>query len=89
MDLIKACVMKVAEGAPRVSVVIKVDYRPGLVDAIQGKVRAARSGCRTGSSTVGTANPGKGTAASCGTVTVAGSVGVATARAGGGAAPYG
>lgn len=40
MDLIKACVMKVAESAPRVSAVIKVDYRPGVIGALQGKVRA-------------------------------------------------
>ena len=38
MDLIKACVMKVAESAPRVSVVIKVDHRPGVDDALHTKV---------------------------------------------------
>lgn len=40
MSLIKVCVMKVAERAPRVSVVIKVDHRPGVVGGLQGKVRA-------------------------------------------------
>jgi uncharacterized protein (TIGR00106 family) len=40
MALIKACVMKVAEVAPRVSVVIKVDHRPGSVDALHHKVQA-------------------------------------------------
>jgi len=40
MDLIKACVMKVAEQAPRVSVVIKIDHRPGVTGALAGKVAA-------------------------------------------------
>lgn len=40
MALIKACVMKTAEDAPRVSVVIKLDYRPGAVDAMHNKVKA-------------------------------------------------
>jgi len=40
MALIKACVMTVAEAAPRVSVVIKVDHRPGVGDALRGKVEA-------------------------------------------------
>ena len=40
MDLVKRCVMKVAEGAPRVSVVVKIDYRPGTVDALHQKVQA-------------------------------------------------
>jgi uncharacterized protein (TIGR00106 family) len=40
MALIKACVMKVAESAPRVSVVIKLDHRPGTVDALHHKVQA-------------------------------------------------
>ena len=40
MGLIKACVMKVAEMAPRVSVVIKVDHRPGVTGALEAKVRA-------------------------------------------------
>ena len=40
MSLIKACVMTVAEIAPRVSVVIKIDHRPGVTNALQGKVDA-------------------------------------------------
>jgi uncharacterized protein YqgV (UPF0045/DUF77 family) len=40
MTVIRACVMKVAERAPRVSVVIKVDYRPGVTNALEGKVEA-------------------------------------------------
>ena len=40
MELVKRCVMKVGEAAPRVSVVLKIDYRPGAVDAIHHKVRA-------------------------------------------------
>jgi uncharacterized protein (TIGR00106 family) len=38
MALVKACVMRVAESAPRVSVVIKLDHRPGAVDAMHAKV---------------------------------------------------
>lgn len=38
MALIKACVDKVAEAAPRVSVVIKVDHRPGVTGALHAKV---------------------------------------------------
>jgi len=40
MALIKACVMTVADAAPRVSVVIKVDYRVGVTDALHAKVDA-------------------------------------------------
>jgi uncharacterized protein (TIGR00106 family) len=40
MALIRACVMTVAEAAPRVSVVIKIDHRPGVTDALSGKVDA-------------------------------------------------
>ena len=40
MALIKSCVMTVAEAAPRVSVVIKIDHRPGVSNALQGKVDA-------------------------------------------------
>ena len=40
MALIKACVMKVGESAPRVSVVIKVDHRPGVTDGLHTKVAA-------------------------------------------------
>ena len=38
MGLVKACVDKVAEAAPRVSVVIKIDHRPGVEDALHAKV---------------------------------------------------
>jgi uncharacterized protein (TIGR00106 family) len=40
MDLVKACVMKVGESAPRVSVVIKLDHRPAAADAMHDKVEA-------------------------------------------------
>lgn len=40
MALVKACVEKVAEEAPRVSVVVKIDYRPGHDGAITTKVEA-------------------------------------------------
>jgi uncharacterized protein (TIGR00106 family) len=38
MALIKACVTTVGEAAPRVSVVIKIDHRPGASDALHQKV---------------------------------------------------
>lgn len=38
MGLIHACVAKVAESSPRVSVVIKVDHRPGVSHALASKV---------------------------------------------------
>lgn len=40
MGVIRQCVEKVAEGAPRVSVVIKLDYRPGHHDTMHTKVSA-------------------------------------------------
>jgi uncharacterized protein (TIGR00106 family) len=40
MALVKACVMTVADVAPRVSVVIKIDHRPGATDALHAKVDA-------------------------------------------------
>jgi uncharacterized protein (TIGR00106 family) len=40
MDLIKSCVMKVGESAPRVSVVIKIDHRTGVTGALQHKVES-------------------------------------------------
>jgi uncharacterized protein (TIGR00106 family) len=40
MDLIKACVMSAAAAAPRVSVVIKIDHRAGVTDALHSKVDA-------------------------------------------------
>jgi uncharacterized protein (TIGR00106 family) len=38
MDLLKRCVDALAEQAPRVSVVVKLDYRPGTDDALHTKV---------------------------------------------------
>jgi uncharacterized protein (TIGR00106 family) len=40
MSLLKACVMKVGETAPRVSIVIKIDHRPGVSDALHHKVES-------------------------------------------------
>jgi uncharacterized protein (TIGR00106 family) len=40
MALLKQCVDRVAQDAPRVSVVIKIDHRPGYDRAITGKVAA-------------------------------------------------
>jgi uncharacterized protein (TIGR00106 family) len=46
MAVVKACVDKVAEAAPRVSVVIKVDHRPGVTDALRAKVAAVEQHLR-------------------------------------------
>jgi uncharacterized protein (TIGR00106 family) len=43
MDLIKACLDKVAEQAPRVSVVIKIDHRPGVTGGLEKKVAAVEA----------------------------------------------
>ena len=40
MGVIKSCVARLAEDSPRVSVVIKIDYRPGVKDALRSKVEA-------------------------------------------------
>jgi uncharacterized protein (TIGR00106 family) len=40
MEVIRRCVESVAEVAPRVSVVIKIDHRPGVEDALTSKVEA-------------------------------------------------
>jgi uncharacterized protein (TIGR00106 family) len=40
MDVIKQCLDHVAAVAPRVSLVIKIDHRPGVSDALHGKVAA-------------------------------------------------
>ena len=40
MGVIKAAVEVVAASAPRVSVVIKIDHRPGVDDALHGKVES-------------------------------------------------
>jgi uncharacterized protein (TIGR00106 family) len=46
MALIKDCVDKVSEAAPRVSVVIKIDHRPGVDDALTSKVEAVEKRLR-------------------------------------------
>jgi uncharacterized protein YqgV (UPF0045/DUF77 family) len=38
MAVIKACVLRLAQDSPRVSAVIKVDYRPGVTGALRHKV---------------------------------------------------
>lgn len=43
MNLIKSCVIEVSRSAPRVSVAIKIDYRPGAVDALHAKVATVES----------------------------------------------
>jgi len=43
MALLKACVLKIAEDAPRVSVVVKIDYRPGVTDGLHAKVDAVEN----------------------------------------------
>ena len=43
MALLKACVDKVAESAPRVSVVVKIDHRPGVTDGLTAKVAAVEA----------------------------------------------
>jgi uncharacterized protein (TIGR00106 family) len=40
MDLLKSCVTRVAETAPRVSVVIKLDLRPGVDGGLTSKVES-------------------------------------------------
>jgi uncharacterized protein YqgV (UPF0045/DUF77 family) len=40
MALVKACAMKLAEHAPRVEVVIKIDYRPAAADQMHAKVES-------------------------------------------------
>jgi uncharacterized protein (TIGR00106 family) len=43
MALLKACVDKVAESASRVSVVVKIDHRPGVSGGLQAKVDAVEA----------------------------------------------
>jgi uncharacterized protein (TIGR00106 family) len=43
MALLKDCVMAVAATAPRVSIVVKIDYRPGAQDALHTKVEAVEA----------------------------------------------
>ena len=46
MAVIKACVDRVADAAPRVSVVIKIDHRPGVTGALRSKVEAVEQRLR-------------------------------------------
>jgi uncharacterized protein (TIGR00106 family) len=46
MDVIRRCVEKVQEAAPRVSVVIKLDVRPGHDNALSTKVEAVENRLR-------------------------------------------
>ncbi len=43
MDLIRACMEKMSESAPRLSVVIKIDHRPGIGDALTTKMASIES----------------------------------------------
>lgn len=46
MAVVKECVMAVAEKAPRVSVVLKLDHRPGVTGALRRKVEAVEQRLR-------------------------------------------
>jgi uncharacterized protein (TIGR00106 family) len=48
MNLIRSCVQRVARDAPRVSVVIKLDVRPGHDAALRGKVDSVERHLRLG-----------------------------------------
>ena len=43
MSLLKACVDAVAASAPRVSVVVKIDHRPGVTGGLRSKVEAVEA----------------------------------------------
>jgi uncharacterized protein (TIGR00106 family) len=43
MGLLRQCVMAVAEQAPRVSVVLKLDYRPGHEDSMHTKLASVEA----------------------------------------------
>jgi uncharacterized protein (TIGR00106 family) len=43
MDLVHRCVDRVLEDAPRVSVTMKLDIRPGTTDALHTKVEAVEA----------------------------------------------
>ncbi|HEX2275022.1 MAG TPA: MTH1187 family thiamine-binding protein [Acidimicrobiales bacterium] len=47
MTLIKRCVMELAKDTPRLSVLIKVDYRPGTADALHAKAASVESRLQT------------------------------------------
>jgi uncharacterized protein (TIGR00106 family) len=53
MNLIHSCVQRVARDAPRVSVVIKLDVRPGHDAALQGKVDSVERHLRLGGAEAG------------------------------------
>jgi uncharacterized protein (TIGR00106 family) len=58
MALVKRCVDAVADHAPRVSVVLKIDHRPGTAGALQGKVAAVEQRLAAGKGAIrGTAAP--------------------------------
>jgi uncharacterized protein (TIGR00106 family) len=46
MDVIRRCVERVAETAPRVSVVVKIDHRTGVTDGLHTKVAAVEDHLR-------------------------------------------
>lgn len=43
MDLVHRCVDRVLEDAPRASVTLKLDIRPGVADALHAKVQAVEA----------------------------------------------
>ena len=47
MGVIKASLDKVAESAPRVSLLIKIDHRPGVTGALASKVQAVEEALGT------------------------------------------
>jgi uncharacterized protein (TIGR00106 family) len=46
MGVIKRCVERIADDAPRVSVVIKIDHRAGVTDGLHTKVAAVEAHLR-------------------------------------------
>lgn len=40
MSVVKRCIEVVEQRAPRVSVVMKIDHRPGVVDALHSKIES-------------------------------------------------
>ncbi len=48
MAVIRACVDRLAEVAPRVSVVVKLDVRPGVSGALRSKVERVEEHLRSG-----------------------------------------
>jgi uncharacterized protein (TIGR00106 family) len=43
MDVVRRCVERVLQDAPRASVTMKLDIRPGVTDALSTKVRAVEA----------------------------------------------